>query len=55
MKNGAFDYLTAPLDEDRLLALIQNARDHHSLIAEDQHLKILLRRRSDPDIFVGGT
>lgn len=55
MKNGAFDYLTAPLDEGRLLASIQNALDHQSLIAEDQQLKIRLRRRSDPDIFAGGS
>ncbi|WP_009965287.1 sigma-54-dependent transcriptional regulator [Verrucomicrobium spinosum] len=55
IKCGAFDYLTTPLEEGRLLASIAKALEHQSLTAEDQQLKIRLRRRSDPDIFAGGS
>lgn len=55
IKNGAFDYLTTPLEEGKLLASIMKALEHQSLTAEDQQLKIRLRRRLDPDIFAGGS
>jgi len=41
MKEGAYDFLEKPVDNDHLLALIQRAREHRSLAREN----ILLKER----------
>jgi DNA-binding NtrC family response regulator len=53
IRKGAFDYLSKPIDADQLLESIRKALDHQALVAEDQRLKLSLRRRSEPDIFAG--
>ncbi len=55
MRKGAFDYLAKPLDSEQLLESVAKALDHQALVAEDQQIKQRLRRRSEPDIFAGGS
>jgi DNA-binding NtrC family response regulator len=51
--NGAFDYLSKPINMDQLVESVRKALDYQALVAEDQRLKLRLRRRSEPDIFAG--
>ncbi|MDR3401169.1 MAG: sigma-54 dependent transcriptional regulator [Chthoniobacter sp.] len=53
IRKGAFDYLSKPINTEQLLESVRKALDYQSLVAEDQRLKLRLRRRSDPDIFAG--
>jgi DNA-binding NtrC family response regulator len=53
LHQGAFDYLDKPCDPVLLLEAVRKALDHQALVAEDPELKSRLRRRADPDIFVG--
>lgn len=53
IRNGAFDYLSKPIDTNQLTKSIVKALDYQSLVAEDQRLKFRLRKRSEPDIFAG--
>ncbi|MDZ4289066.1 MAG: sigma-54 dependent transcriptional regulator [Prosthecobacter sp.] len=55
MRKGAFDYLSKPFDAGQLVESIRKALDHQALVAEDQQIKLRLRRRSDPDIFAGSS
>ncbi|HRH96018.1 MAG TPA: sigma 54-interacting transcriptional regulator, partial [Prosthecobacter sp.] len=55
MRKGAFDYLSKPISPALLLESVRKALDHQSLVAEDQQIKLRLRRRSDPDIFAGSS
>jgi DNA-binding NtrC family response regulator len=52
---GAFDYLSKPIDPAQLIESVRKALDFQALIAEDQEIKLRLRRRSDPDIFAGNS
>jgi DNA-binding NtrC family response regulator len=53
LHQGAFDYLDKPCDPTLLLEAVGKALDHQAIVAEDHELKARLRRRGDPDIFVG--
>jgi DNA-binding NtrC family response regulator len=53
MKEGAFDYLTKPLDMQRLRVLVQKALEFQALVAENSELRLRLRRRDEPGLFVG--
>ena len=53
IRKGAFDYLSKPIKTDQLVASVRKALDYQALVAEDQRLKLRLRRRSEPDIFAG--
>lgn len=53
IRKGAFDYLSKPIKTDQLVASVGKALDYQALAAEDQRLKLRLRRRSEPDIFAG--
>ena len=55
MRKGAFDYISKPISPALLLESVRKALDHQSLVAEDQQIKLRLRRRSDPDIFAGSS
>ena len=55
MRKGAFDYLSKPINATQLLESVRKALDHQALVAEDQQIKARLRRRSEPDIFVGSS
>ena len=53
IRKGAFDYLSKPIKANQLIESVRKALDYQALVAEDQRLKLRLRRRSDPDIFAG--
>nr|WP_272941127.1 sigma-54 dependent transcriptional regulator [Chthoniobacter flavus] len=53
IRKGAFDYLSKPIKADQLIESVRKALEHQALVAEDQRLKLRLRRRSEPDIFAG--
>lgn len=55
MRKGAFDYLSKPINATQLVESVRKALEHQSLVAEDQQIKLRLRRRSDPDIFAGSS
>jgi DNA-binding NtrC family response regulator len=53
IRKGAYDYLSKPIKPAQLIESVRKALDFQALIAEDQQIKMRLRRRSDPDIFAG--
>ena len=53
IRQGAYDYLSKPINPEQLLESVRKALDYQALVAEDQQLKLSLRRRSEPDIFAG--
>jgi DNA-binding NtrC family response regulator len=53
IRKGAYDYLSKPINPAQLIESVRKALDFQALIAEDQQIKMRLRRRSDPDIFAG--
>lgn len=53
IQKGAYDYLSKPVDPIQLLESVRKALDYQALTAEDQRLTLRLRRRSEPNIFVG--
>ena len=55
MRKGASDYLSKPINASQLIVSVRWALDHLALVAEDQRIKLRLRRRSDPDIFAGSS
>ena len=50
---GACDYLAKPVDPAALHAAVRKALDRQAIVAEDPELRQSLRRRADPDVFVG--
>jgi len=50
---GACDYLEKPVAPEALADAVRKALDRQALVAEDPKLRLSLRRRSDPDVFVG--
>jgi DNA-binding NtrC family response regulator len=55
IRKGAYDYLSRPINPAQLIQSVRKALDFQALIAEDQQIKMRLRRRSDPDIFAGSS
>jgi len=53
MKEGAYDYLSKPLDMQRLRALVLKALEHQALVAENNELRLRLQKRSEPSLLVG--
>lgn len=50
---GACDYLAKPVDAAALEEAVRRALERQALVAEDPKLRLSLKRRSDPDVFVG--
>ena len=55
MKAGAYDYLTKPLDLQRLRLLVLKALEFQALVAENNELRLRLRKRSEPSPLVGSS
>ena len=55
IRKGGYDYLSKPINPAQLIESVRKALDFQALIAEDQQIKMRLRRRSDPDIFAGSS
>jgi len=53
MKEGAYDYLSKPLDMLRLRALVLKALEFQALVAENNELRLRLQKRSEPSLLVG--
>ena len=50
---GACDYLVKPVDPAALRGAVSKALERQALVAEDPKLRQSLKRRMDPDVFVG--
>ena len=55
MKEGAYDYLSKPLDMQRLRALVVKALEFQAVVAENHELRLRLRKRSEPSFLVGNS
>ncbi|WP_456427304.1 sigma-54-dependent transcriptional regulator [Rhodocaloribacter sp.] len=55
MKEGAYDYLTKPVDLDELEALIERVREKRQLITENRRLKAQLAERYHFDGIISGS
>jgi DNA-binding NtrC family response regulator len=55
MKEGAYDYLSKPLDMQRLRALVLKALEFQAVIAENNELRQRLQKRSEPSLLVGNS
>jgi len=55
MKEGAYDYLSKPLDMQRLRALVVKALEFQALVAENNELRLRLQKRSEPSLLVGAS
>jgi DNA-binding NtrC family response regulator len=53
IKEGAYDYVTKPLDMQRLRALVLKALEFQSVVSENNELRLRLRKRSEPSLLVG--
>jgi two-component system NtrC family response regulator len=53
VKNGAYDYLTKPLDEDELLLTVKRALEHTTLVAEVHTLRQALDRKYGFENIIG--
>ncbi|MCJ7809136.1 MAG: sigma-54 dependent transcriptional regulator, partial [Desulfobulbaceae bacterium] len=53
LKNGAYDYLTKPLDFDELRLILDRAMDHRMLKEENRVLKETLGRKFDTGNIIG--
>ena len=53
MKEGAYDYLSKPLDMQRLRALVLKSLEFQALVAENNELRLRLQKRSEPNLLVG--
>jgi DNA-binding NtrC family response regulator len=50
---GACDYLAKPVSPAALIKAVRKALDRQALVARDPKLRQSLKRRADPDLFVG--
>ena len=53
MHLGARDFLSKPVEKEALLGAVRRALERQALVAEDPKLRLSLKRRAAPDIFVG--
>jgi len=53
MKEGAYDYLSKPIDMQRLRALVLKALEFQALVAENNELRLRLQKRSEPSPLLG--
>lgn len=53
MKQGAYDYLSKPIDLKRLRVLVEKALEFQALAAENKELRQRLNPRSEPGLLLG--
>ena len=53
MKQGAYDYLPKPIDMKRLRALVQKAMEFQAVVAENNELRLRLKKRTPPGLLIG--
>ena len=55
MKEGAYDYLSKPLDMQRLRAVVLKALEFQAIVAENNELRLRLQKHSEPSLLVGNS
>jgi DNA-binding NtrC family response regulator len=55
MKEGAYDYLSKPIDLQRLRALVLKALEFQAVVAENNELRLRLQKRSEPSLLLGNS
>jgi DNA-binding NtrC family response regulator len=55
MKSGAYDYLSKPIDMQRLRALVLKALEFQAVVAENNELRARLKKRSEPSLLIGNS
>lgn len=53
LKQGAFDFLPKPVEQNRLLESVGKALEHQAVVAEDPSVRARLRHSIGPNLFVG--
>ena len=53
MKQGAYDYLSKPLDMQRLRTLVLKALEFQAVVTENSELRLRLQKRSAPNPLIG--
>lgn len=53
MKQGAYDYLSKPIDLKRLRVVVQKALELQAVVAENSELRARLNSRPDPGLLIG--
>lgn len=53
MKEGAYDFITKPFEEERLLHTVRRALEHKSLLQKNQDLERRIREKEKEAFFVG--
>jgi DNA-binding NtrC family response regulator len=53
MKQGAYDYLSKPIDMKRLRAVVQKAIEFQAVVAENNELRLRLQKSSPPGLLIG--
>jgi DNA-binding NtrC family response regulator len=53
MKEGAYDYLSKPIDMKRLRAVVQKAIEFQAVVAENNELRLRLQKSSPPGLLIG--
>jgi len=53
MKNGAYDYLTKPVDAERLKSILPKAIEHHQLVVSYHNLEDQIRHLTRYDSLIG--
>ncbi|HUU46395.1 MAG TPA: sigma-54 dependent transcriptional regulator [Acidobacteriota bacterium] len=55
MKGGAYDYLTKPIDVDKLLIILRRALEHRLLVSENESLRQALQERVQADNIIAAS
>ena len=55
MKEGAYDYLSKPLDMQRLRALVLKALEFQAVVSENNELRLRLQKRAEPGLLIGNS
>ena len=55
MKQGAYDYLSKPIDMKRLRILVEKALEFQAVVAENNELRLRLQTRAETGLLVGGS
>ncbi len=53
MKAGAYDYVTKPLDMQRLRLLVRKALEFQNVVAENNALRLRLKKKTEPSLLIG--
>jgi DNA-binding NtrC family response regulator len=55
IQEGAYEYVSKPLDMQRLRSLVPKALEFQALVAENTELRLRLQKRSEPSLLVGSS